>query len=71
MLTTHTQPLSDLWFLALPAGEGDLYREAHLSAEDPPSFARAWFSRAHEVDWRSACPRRASRAWPQATHCRL
>src|SRR2546426_11673735 len=53
-----------------PAGEGT-DREAHLSAEDPPSFARARFSCAHAYHRRTSCARRAPRAWPQAPHRRL
>jgi len=51
--------------------EKGLDLEAHLSAEDPPTCARAWVSLAHEDHRRPSSARRASRARPQAPHRRL
>lgn len=51
--------------------EGELDREAHVSAEDAQARARPWFPRAHEDDRGTQGPRGPSRAWTQTSHRRL
>src|SRR5204862_3017560 len=66
LIRTHRR-----FLIVLFQREKGLDLEAHLSAEDPPTCARAWISLAHEDHRGPSSARRASRARPQAPHRRL